>query len=430
MGLSNWTRYPKIANNYFTFKNLEELKKLFKANRMYIPYGNGRSYSDCCLNEHIIYCKNYNYLLDFDKEKGEIQAQGGVLLSEVLEVIVPKGWFLKVTPGTKYITLGGAIAADVHGKNHHIDGCFSEAVLEFKLLLPSGDVICCKKGDELFHATCGGLGLTGIIIDARIQLKRIKSKNIKQITIKTRNFEETLDVFEKFANAAFSVAWMDCFSKGREKGRGIFMAGDFVDDGDLEYRSRPHLNIPFDLPSLILNKFTIRVFNFLYYKKIRDEISEEVVDIDKFFYPLDSIENWNRIYGRRGFLQYQFILPKNKSYEGIEEILWTIAKHKKTPFLAVLKLHGKENNNLLSFPLEGYSLALDFKIEKGIFKLMEELDKIVSKYGGRLNLYKDARVSREMFENGYHKAKIFREVRKKYELYKYLQSRMSARLSI
>jgi len=176
MNLNSWGMYSKIKNQIMRFRSLDQLKEKMQEDKTYIPCGNDRSYGDSALSDNIIYCKPYNYFLDFDENNGIIHCQSGVLLSEILEIAVPKGWFLKVTPGTKLITVGGTIASDVHGKNHHVEGCFSECVMEMRLMLPSGEVQICRKGDELFHATCGGMGLTGVIFDAKISLKRIKSK--------------------------------------------------------------------------------------------------------------------------------------------------------------------------------------------------------------------------------------------------------------
>lgn len=430
MSLLSWGLYPKIENQYCSFRNKTELLQCLKEDKEYIPYGNGRSYGDSALYKNIIYCKPYNYFLEFDEENGILHAQSGVLLSEILKVVVPKGWFLKISPGTKLITLGGAIASDVHGKNHHIDGCFSESVIEFNLMLPNGEVINVKKGDEFFKATCGGMGLTGVILDAKIQLKKINSIYIDQISIKTKNLQETFEAFEKYKDYPYSVAWIDCLSRGKNIGRSILMVGDFANDGILSYEDKKKLSVPFYFPSFTLNKFTVKAFNWFYYNKIKDKVSKQRVDLDTFFYPLDSINNWNRIYGKKGFLQYQFILPKKYSYEGLEEILYEISKSGKGSFLAVLKLYGKENENYLSFPLEGYSLALDFKIESGLFELLNELDKIVAKYGGRIYLAKDSRVNREVFEAGYPLVDKFREFRKRYELDKKFKSLQSERLGL
>jgi FAD/FMN-containing dehydrogenase len=428
--MNSWGMYPKIKNQIMRFRSLNQLKEKMQEDKTYIPCGNGRSYGDSALNDNIIYCKPYNYFLDFDENNGIIHCQSGVLLSEILEIAVPKGWFLKVTPGTKLITVGGAIASDVHGKNHHVEGCFSECVMEMRLMLPSGEVQICRKGDELFHATCGGMGLTGVILDAKISLKRIKSKNINQTTIKTKNLKETFDAFEKYSYMPYSVAWIDCLAKGNNIGKCLLMVGEFADDEDLNYKEKKKLNIPFNFPSFVLNNLSVKAFNWLYYNKAIDGISEQKVDIDTFFYPLDSINNWNRIYGKNGFTQYQFILPKEVSYDGLQEILQTISKSGRGSFLAVLKLYGKANKNYLSFPLEGYSLALDFKIERGLFELLDRLDKIVLKYGGRIYLAKDVRVSKETFEKGYPMIDKFREFRKKHGMNIKFQSLQSRRVGI
>ena len=206
--------YPIIKNKSLVFSDEKQLKNHLANLISLIPYGNGRSYGDSALSENIIYCKPYNYFLGFDETNGVIHLQSGVLLSEIIESFIPKGWFLKVTPGTKLITIGGAIASDIHGKNHHVEGCFSECVVEMRVMLPNGEIQTCRKGDELFRATCGGMGLTGVILEAKISLKRIKSKNINQTTIKTKNLRETFDAFEKYAHLPYSVAWIDCLAKG------------------------------------------------------------------------------------------------------------------------------------------------------------------------------------------------------------------------
>lgn len=430
MSLFSWGMYPKIITKKFALRNRESLEDYLEKTTQFIPYGNGRSYGDSALNENIVYCKNYNNFLDFDEQNATLTCQAGVLLSEILDSMVKRGWFLKVTPGTKLITLGGAIASDVHGKNHHVEGCFSECVEEFTIMLPDGETKVCKKGDELFYATCGGMGLTGVILSAKISLKRINSKNINQTTIKTKNLRETFEAFEKYQDMPYSVAWIDCLAKDDEIGKCLLMVGDFANDGDLEYKSKKKLSIPFNFPSFTLNNLTVKAFNWLYYAKAKDGVSKQKVDINTFFYPLDAIGNWNRIYGKGGFTQYQFILPKESSFEGLKEILSKISASGKGSFLAVLKLYGKENNNYLSFPMEGYSLALDFKIEEGIFELLDALDEVVVKYGGRIYLTKDVRVNKETFEQGYPQIEKFREFRRENNMSEKLQSLQSKRVEI
>ena len=430
MHLNSWGMYPIVKNTPYTLKNEEALSDYINGTDEIIPYGNGRSYGDSALNEKLVYCKPYNYFLGFDEENGILHCQSGVMLSEIIDAFVSKGWFLKVTPGTKLITIGGAIASDIHGKNHHVEGCFSECVEEFTIMLPNGKVETSKKGDELFLATCGGMGLTGVILDAKITLKKIESQYINQTTIKTKNLKETFEAFEKYSDKPYSVAWIDCLAKGDDIGKCLLMVGDFAKDGDLNFKEAKKKNIPFNFPSFTLNNLSVKAFNWLYYKKAPAGVSQQKVDIDTFFYPLDAIQNWNRIYGKAGFTQYQFILPKEVSYDGLKEILETISNSGKGSFLAVLKLYGKANDNYLSFPIEGYSLALDFKIEPDLFALLDRLDQIVLKYEGRLYLTKDVRVTKETFEKGYPMIEKFREFRKKHNMDKKFQSLQSKRVGI
>jgi len=432
MSLMSWGMYPRIENTVFKFGTEESLKEIIAGYDELIPYGNGRSYGDSALNRNIIDVRPKNYFIDFDKESGLLHVQAGVMLADILEVFVPRGWFFKVTPGTKLITVGGAIASDIHGKNHHVAGCFCEWVQDFKLMLADGTVVTCssEKTPELWRATCGGMGLTGVILTARIFLKKVNSKYIDQTTIKTANLEETFAAFEEYRDKPYSVAWIDCLARGDEIGKCLLMVGDFRDDGQLDYELKSQKTIPFNFPAFALNNWTVRAFNRLYYGRVKERVSQQKVDIDSFFYPLDAIGYWNRIYGKNGFTQYQFILPKATSYEGLKEILGTIADSGKGSFLAVLKLYGKANDNWLSFPLEGYSLALDFKIEKGLFELLDRLDKIVLKHRGRIYLTKDVRVSRETFEKGYPEIESFRKYRKDHEMDTKFQSLQSKRVGI
>lgn len=432
MSLMSWGMYPEVKNTVFKFDKKEILKNIIDKYDDIIPYGNGRSYGDSALSTNIINVRPKDYFIDFDEKEGLLHVQSGVLLSEILESFVPRGWFLKVTPGTKLITVGGAIASDIHGKNHHVEGCFSECVHAFSMMLADGQVVTCslEKTPELFKATCGGMGLTGVILDAKIYLKKINSQYIDQSTIKTKNLKETFEAFETYSHLPYSVAWIDCLAKGKKLGKCLLMVGDFRDDGKLDYKKKGQLSIPFNFPSFALNKWSVKAFNWLYYGKSREGVSKQRVDIDTFFYPLDAIGHWNRIYGKKGFTQYQFILPKKTSYKGLKEILTAIEKSGKGSFLAVLKLYGKANQNYLSFPIEGYSLALDFKIEKGLFELLDTLDEIVVKYEGRIYLTKDVRVSKETFEKGYPQIETFRQYRKEKNMDVKFQSLQSNRVGI
>lgn len=432
MSLMSWGMYPKIKSVVFKFDKKQALKQILDEHDDLIPYGNGRSYGDSALSSNIINVKPKDYFIDFNEKNGLLHVQAGVLLSEILECLVPRGWFLKVTPGTKFITVGGAVASDIHGKNHHVEGCFSECVKEFEIMLAGGEVVTCSKETtpELFKATCGGQGLTGVILDAKIYLKKINSQYLDQTTIKTKHLKETFAAFEEYKDSPYSVAWIDCLAKSDKIGKCLLMVGDFRDDGKLDYKVREQKSIPFNFPLFALNNWSVRVFNWLYYGKVKENVSKQIVDIDSFFYPLDAVGHWNRIYGKNGFTQYQFILPKETSYKGLEEILSAISKSGKGSFLAVLKLYGKANDNYLSFPMKGYSLALDFKIEKGLFDLLDKLDEIVVKYKGRIYLAKDVRVSKKTFEKGYPQIEAFRQYRKENKMDTKFQSHQSKRIGI
>ena len=423
----SWGRFPKHECELEYF----DKTKIFK-HKEFLPFGNGRSYGDSCMANKLIDMKNLNKFIHFDDRNGILIVQAGVMLNEIIDVIIPKGWFLKTNPGTKLITIGGAIAADIHGKNHHKEGCFSECVKWFKLIISNEDEIICSrdKNIDYFHATCGGMGLTGLITEVKIELKRINSINISQTTIKTKNLIETFEVFESIKHEPYSVAWIDCLAKKNNIGRSKIIFGDFLNDGNFNIKNKRKISVPFEFPTFFLNSISVKIFNWLYYNFQLNKVKKNIVDYDTFFFPLDKILKWNKIYGKNGFTQYQFILPKENSFEGLKEILETISKSGKGSFLAVLKLYGRENKNWLSFPIEGYSLALDFKIENRLFTRLKDLDDIVVKYKGRIYLAKDARVSKEIFEVGYPNIENFRAFRKKTGLNKKFNSLQSLRLEI
>ena len=432
MSLRSWGNYPKFNNKVYTFKNHETIAALYSENDSFIPFGNGRSYGDSALNRNILDMRSYDFFLGFDSKTGILHCQAGVLLSDILNVFIPKGWFLSITPGTKYITVGGAIASDVHGKNHHIAGSFSDSIVSFTLSIPSGEIKTCStnKNSDLFNATCGGMGLTGIILDVKLKLKPIATCFINQKIIKTNNLEETFREFERSKKSTYSVAWIDCLATNAQIGKSLLMTGEHSNEGYLGYRPKTNLTIPLEMPTFLLNKYSVKTFNFLYYNKINKKEVNTVTDIDHFFYPLDSINYWNRIYGKNGFTQYQFVLPLKSSYIGLKHILRVISQEKKGSFLSVLKLFGKGNSNWLSFPMEGYTLALDFKIEPGLFLFLKKLDEIVVEYGGKIYLAKDVRVDRRVFEKGYPLVNKFREFRIKNKLHHKLSSLQSERLEI
>ncbi len=400
--ITNWGNYPTVNAQVSMPTKISDFKNSLKIDGALIARGNGRCYGDASLQSHVVSTKRWNNFLDFDRNNGIIECESGVLLSEIIEIVVPAGFFISVTPGTKFITIGGAIASDVHGKNHHVDGCFSEHVIHFDLMLSNGEINRCSREEntDLFWATIGGMGLTGIILSARFSLKKIESTYIKHEAIQAKNLEEIYQLIDESESWTYSVAWIDCLRKGKGLGRSIMLRGEHAKLEELpeKLKSDPfkivkkkNLNIPFYFPNFVLNTLSIKIFNFLFFHKQMKKHVKEFIDLDKFFYPLDAIHNWNRIYGKKGFIQYQFVIPKENGKDGMKRILETIANSGNGSFLVVLKLFGKNNPKAYnSFPFPGYTLALDFKINDKLPDLVRSLDQIVEEFGGRIYRTKDA----------------------------------------
>jgi FAD/FMN-containing dehydrogenase len=402
----SWGRYPKAFNQtVLDLPSLHPPLPLPSDGSSVLAYGLGRSYGDSCLNDGnaIIPMAGKDNFLAFDPASGVVKAQAGVSLATILDVFVPKGWFLPVTPGTKFVTLGGAVANDIHGKNHHVAGTFGRHVRSFGLLRSTGEHLTCSptENQHLFAATIGGLGLTGLITWVELQLRAIRSPYLDTRTTKFRNLDEFFDISrESDATHEFSVSWVDCTSEGDNLGRGLFMAGNFSE----RTKPRPYrsLSIPFpcQAPSWLLNSYFMRSFNTLYYNKQRSHIVDGLTHYEPFFYPLDAILNWNRMYGSRGFFQYQFVVPFEQDRGIIKDIFARITRSKRASFLAVLKTFGDvPSPGIMSFPRKGVTLALDFPNDgEPTLRLMNELDKVVLDAGGNIYPAKDARMSRYVFE--------------------------------
>lgn len=421
--VANWGNYPVLETDEKTFSFTQQLGEALLQSNGVIARGNGRCYGDASLATQTLSTLKYDKIISFDAEHGLFECQAGITLDQVLDVIVPKGWFLPVTPGTKFITVGGAVASDVHGKNHHVDGSFSAHIREMDVVVASGETLACSPttNTDLFWATCGGMGLTGIITRIVFELKKIETAYIKQKQIKAANLDELLQLFETYKHYTYSVAWIDCLKKGAGFGRSILILGEHADINDLPAGKKNHplrlpkkrqITFPFNLPSFVLNPFTVRAFNFLYYHKNLRKEADAVVPYEPFFYPLDAILHWNRGYGKKGFVQYQFVLPL-RSKDGLIGILKKISNAGLGSFLAVLKVFGKQDN-LISFPTEGYTLALDFPVRHGLFNFLDELDEMVLQYGGRIYLSKDARMNPRIFWSSYPQAETFRSIVEKY----------------
>jgi len=432
MKLHGWGRYPVIDAENPAFESVDQAAQLISRPGHWIPHGLGKSYGDSALSSQVLMTRRFNKLLAFDPQKGEVTCESGISLAELIDVFLPRGWFPQVVPGTKLITVGGAIASDVHGKNHHTAGCFSTTVRQLRLMLPDGTIKSCgpNENPELFRATCGGMGLSGLILDATLRLQPVQSAFVTESVIRCRNLAEAFEQFEKHRSCTYSVAWIDCLAKGDHLGRSVLMTGEHASDGRLNAPPPKPASVPVDFPGFLLNRLSVTMFNKLYFHLHPSRPATALKPIDAFFFPLDRIADWNRMYGSRGFTQYQFVLPKSASFDGLHTILQKVAQSGIGSFLAVLKLFGPQNENYLSFPMEGYTLALDFKIQPRLFPLLDELDRMVVSHGGRLYLSKDVRMQPQTLASGYPQLDRFKALRSKFGLTDKLNSLQSIRLGI
>ncbi len=408
----SWGRYPNIKQSKMIVSDrFAELPLNAETELPYgvLPYGNGRSYGDSCLNEGgvIVGTEHLNRFISFDAASGILRCEGGVLLSEILDLVVPQGWFIAVTPGTKFVSVGGAIANDVHGKNHHRAGTFGCHVRCFELLRSTGERLICspEQNTEYFRTTISGLGLTGLITWAEIQLRRVSNSAISLENIKYKNIDEFFQLSaESEADYEYTVAWVDCLATGNSLGRGHFTRGNHAPSQAGSPRHSSHkLNMFLDSPISLINKTSLRAFNTVYYHKQLQHSKHSISHYDPFFYPLDSIHNWNRIYGPKGFLQYQCVVPMDESRDAVAEMLKRIALSGAGSFLMVLKVFGDvESPGYTSFPRPGTTLALDFPyLGPSTLELFNELDQIVDLANGAIYPAKDAHMSAAGFKKYY-----------------------------
>ena len=386
----------------------DTISDLINKQQTTLPYGLGRSYGDSCLavSDHVLQTLQLNRYIQADWDRGVIVAEAGLSLDDILKLAIPNGWFLPVTPGTKFVTLGGAIANDVHGKNHHLRGTFGCHVKKFGLVRSDGSYMICSTDEnaEYFAATIGGLGLTGVIDFVELQLVPVKSSIIDSTNIRFGSLDEFFAISAELDDShEFTVAWIDCLAKGKSVGRGIYMLGNSAEQGPLVYNDKRKLNVPVTVPVSLINPLSLRLFNSTYYRVHKAGRHSARVDYEPFFYPLDRVLNWNRIYGPRGFQQYQCVIPEASAADAAAELLAAIAGSNQGSFLAVLKRFGQPvSPGLLSFPVPGATLALDFP-QKGesTERLFSRLDSIVRDAGGRLYPAKDAHMSSEDFRAAY-----------------------------
>jgi FAD/FMN-containing dehydrogenase len=402
-----WTSWGKIQ--HIDLPKVPFSPSVLTSSGDHLAIGNLRSYGDSCLINPgtAISMLNYDFFLEWNSQSGRLRVCGGVLLADILQRCVPDGWFLPVVPGTKFVTVGGAIANDIHGKNQHKVGNFGHFVLELELLRSDGEAIKCSPNQNasLFYATIGGLGLTGIILNACVQMIPIRSSMIDTEIVRFNGLHEFFELSANSLNDDYSVAWIDCVtqSRGRAQARGHYIRGRHAQSGTLVSHSIGHRrNVPFEFPGFMLNRATVGFFNTVYYHRQFFKKRSLTQHYDPFFYPLDSVLNWNRIYGKRGLYQYQCVIPLG-GRKALQEILDCISVSGQASFLSVLKTFGTiPSLGMLSFPREGMTLCLDFANRgQSTLALFDRLDDIVRQIGGRLYPAKDSRMSSLDFKTGY-----------------------------
>ena len=433
MQLSGWGRYPRVEVRLLEAH--DPIPDIVRRENSLIARGNGRAYGDAALNTPAtLSMLSSNAILEFDTANGRLTCAAGALLADIIETILPQGWFVPVSPGTSYVTLGGMVAADVHGKNHHGAGSFCDHVDQLTVVLADGSTVTCgpSENPDLFAATRGGMGLTGIITAVTFRLIRVETGYIRQQTLRARNLAEAMAMFEAHAATTYSVAWIDALAAGDAIGRSVLFLGEHAGREDIGTappypKRKPKHRIPFDFPGPTLNRYSIAAFNALYHW--RNKPGTALIEYDTYFYPLDVVLEWNRIYGRSGFMEFQCVLPKPASAEGMTKILRRVAASGGASFLAVLKLFGKQDG-LLSFPMEGFTLALDFRATPANFALLRELDAIVADHGGRLYLAKDACATPERLRQGYPRLEEFRAIRRRFDPEGRFSSEQSRRLGL
>ncbi|MCH9808027.1 MAG: FAD-binding oxidoreductase [Alphaproteobacteria bacterium] len=441
--LSGWGRWPRYRCRVESLG--VDRTGLGKAAS--IARGLGRSYGDSAINQQrTLTSDRLNRFISFDPDTGMLVLEAGVSIGDIIATFLPRGYFLPVTPGTKFVTVGGMIASDVHGKNHHGAGSFGDHLEWFDLLCADGNERRCSAGENsaLFKATIGGMGLTGHILRAGFKLMPVETGWIEEETIPARSLEHAIELMEQNLDRTYSVAWIDCVARGDSLGRSLVYLGEHAALADLAAKQRADRyaskarrgkRVPLDFPNWALNAYSVRAFNELYYRTGLRKAGKALVGWDSYFYPLDAITEWNRIYGSRGFVQYQCALPLEQSTKGLFGLLEEITASGLGSFLAVLKRLGPQSQGgperLLSFPLEGYTLALDFPRSDKSLALMDRLDQITLKYHGRVYLAKDSRMSQQTFEAMYgEQVDAFRRARRETGASDAFQSMQSGRLGI
>ena len=439
--LTGWGRTAPTRAEVVRPETAEAVAAALAERRPVIARGLGRAYGDAAQNAGglVIDATALREVHALDTEQGVIDAGAGLELDALIRLTLPHGWFVPVSPGTRHITLGGALAADVHGKNHHVDGAFSRHVESFELALPGGELRRLSPEDPLFAATAGGMGLTGVITRVRLRLLAVTSAYMRVTTTRAADLDALMDSMrERDAGYRYSVAWIDCLKRGATMGRGVLLRGEHATAEELPPRRRTplalsgapaRLGVPDLVPSGLLNTAVARAFNEAYFRRApaRERITLE--GISPYFHPLDAVGAWNRLYGPRGFVQYQAVVPDAEG-EAIRALLERVSGAGMSSFLAVLKRFG-EGTGLLSFPMAGWTLALDIPVGAGdLARGLDELDDIVVAAGGRVYLAKDARVRPELLPRMYPELERWREIRRTADPEGLMRSDLAVRLGL
>lgn len=439
--ISGWGNFPRVTSKIAWVKNPTQLNATLVSNENVTARGLGRSYGDQAISSTSLVASlpPMNKILSFDESTGILNCQAGLSLNQIIRIFAPRGWFPVINPGTKYVTIGGAIANDIHGKAHHVNGSFVNCVEDFDIMLANGEIVTCSRNhhQDLFYASFGGLGLLGIIIRASIQLKKIETTFFKQKSIKCENIDEMLDAFDQYDHDFdYSVAWVNALIKGENLGKGVLTLGNQAQLKDLPFKLRkepllikpePKLKVPFYLPDFSLNPFSVKILNRIIAHVQAKPTS--IVHYEKFFFPLDAILHWNRGYGKRGFIQYQFVIPLQNGRENIKKLLSAVSESGCTPFLNVLKKFG-EGQPYLSFPKPGYTFAIDFPVTKKLSAFITKMDQMVLDCGGRIYLGKDAMLTAEMFRKMYPDYQQWLNIKKKYDPQNKFTSSLAERLNL
>jgi len=443
--ISGWGRQPVLSMDVAEPADPADVSRLVRATPPggVVARGLGRAYGDSALNAGglVAACRRLDRFRSFDAASGTLEVEAGVSFQEIIETLLPRGWFLPTTPGTKFVTVGGAIAADVHGKNHHRRRSLGQFVESLQMVVGDGSIVTCSRDErsDLFFATLGGMGLTGIILAATLRLVPVETSRVTVEYRKTRDLDHTLENFEDHdATCEHSVGWIDCMARGAAMGRSVVMQANWtaLDElrgasraGALELPSKLKKTVPFTPPVSLLTPLSVRVFNQMFYAIHTDGV--KIVDLDSFFYPLDAVSHWNRLYGPRGFVQYQAFFPKASSRQGLRALLDCVVQSGAASFLAVIKSCGEADGGVLSYLEPGHTLALDIPYRVGaVDDLCRRCDRIVLEHGGRLYLAKDALMDAATFRAMYPRLGEFLDVKRRYDPAGRFTSSQARRLAI